>query len=72
MSSDKAGVQAKNLVDVINEAHLFLANSPKRQRMFEMAIAEFLPAASHSKLSGLCKTQWVERHTCFEVFVGIL
>ena len=27
---------------------------------------EFLP---HCKLPGLCKTRWVERHTCFEVFL---
>ena len=34
-----------------------------------MAIGEFLPTASQSKLSGLCKTRWVECHTCFEVFL---
>ena len=48
--------EVKNLIDVINEAHLFLSNSPKRQSMFELTIAQFLPATKHSKLSGLCKT----------------
>ena len=60
--------EVRNLVSTINEAHLFLSSSPKRQRLLELTIKEFLPAYSHSKLPGLCKTWWVERHTCFEVF----
>ena len=64
------GVQeVRNLISLINEAHFFLSNSPKRQRMFELTITEFLPASTHSKLPGLCKTRWVERHTCFQVFL---
>ena len=30
-----------------------------------------MPASSHSKHPGLCKTRWVERHTCFEVFLEL-
>ncbi len=28
-----------------------------------------MPTSAHSKLPGLCKTRWVERHTCYEVFL---
>lgn len=64
------GVQdVRNLISLVNESHLFLSNSPKRQKMFELTLKEFLPSSSHSKLPGLCKTRWVERHTCFEVFL---
>ena len=61
--------EVRNLISLINESHLFLSNSPKRQRLFELTVKEFLPSSSHSKLPGLCKTRWVERHTCFEVFL---
>ena len=55
---------------VINEAYLFLSNSPKRQSMFELAVVKLMPASSHKKLPGLCRTRWVERHTCYEVFLN--
>ena len=61
--------EVRNLISTINETHLFLANSPKRQRLFEQTVKEFLPSSLHGKLPGLCKTRWVERHTCFEVFL---
>ena len=61
--------EVRNLISIINESHLFLVNSPKHQRLFELTIKEFLPSSSHGKLPGLCKTRWVERHTCFEVFL---
>lgn len=32
--------EVKNLIDIINEAHLFLSNSPKRQSMFELTITK--------------------------------
>ena len=60
--------EVRNLIGIINEAYLFLANSPKRQKMFELALEVYLPGCSRSKLPGLCKTRWVERHICFEVF----
>ena len=62
--------EVRNLISLINESHLFLSNSPKRQRLFELIIKEFLSSSLHSKLPGLCKTQWVERHIiCFEVYL---
>ena len=60
--------EVRNLVGIINEAYLFMHNSPKRQLMFQLTMSYHLPDSSHSKLPGLCKTRWVERHTCFEVF----
>ena len=60
--------EVRNLVGLINEAHYFLANSPKRQKFFELTLSKYLPDVHRSKLPGLCMTRWVERHTCFEVF----
>ena len=34
-----------------------------------LALKDYLPENSHSKLPGLCKTRWVERHTCLDVFL---
>ena len=59
-----------NLISLINVSHLFLSNSPKRQQLFKLIVSEFLPLSKASKLPGLC-TQWIERHTCFEVFLEI-
>ena len=61
--------EVRNLVSLINEVYLFLSNSPKRESLFALTVKNFLPSSSHSKLPGLCKTRWVERHTCFEVFL---
>ena len=61
--------EVQNLVGLMNEVHLFLHNSPKRQQMFQLTISYHLPDSSHSKLPGLCKTRWVEKHTCYEVFL---
>ena len=59
----------RNLTSLIDEAYLFLNNSPKRQKLFELALKEYLPENSHSKLPGLCKTRWVERNACLDVFL---
>ena len=61
--------EVRKLIGLINEAYLFLNNSPKRQQLFELTLKEYLPENSHSKLPGLCKTRWVERHTCLDVFL---
>ena len=66
-----ASCEIQNLISLVNEVHFFLSNSPKRQAFFELTVKEFLPSTSHSKLPGLCKTRWVERHTCFEVLLEI-
>ena len=39
--------------------------------MFDVTVKKLMPEASHTKLPGLCKTRWVERHTCFEVFLEL-
>ncbi len=39
--------------------------------MFDLAVTKLMPEQSHTKLPGLCKTRWVERHTCFEVFLEL-
>ena len=58
----------RNLVALINEVYLFFSKRPKRQRFLEVAIKIYLPESTHLKLHGLCKTRWVEQHTCSEVF----
>ena len=45
--------EVRNLIGLINEAYLFLNNSPKRQQLFELTLKEYLPENSHSKLPGL-------------------
>ena len=61
--------EIRNPIGIINEAFLFLPNSAKRLRYFEQILEVYLPTCSRTKLVGLCKTRWVERHTCFEVFL---
>ena len=61
--------ELRNLIGLYNETYLFLNNSPKRQKLFELALKEYLSENSHSKLPGLCKTRWVERHSSLDVFL---
>ena len=61
--------EVRNLIGLINEAYLLLNNSTKRQQLFELTLKEYLPENSYSKLPGLCKTRWVERHTCLDLFL---
>ena len=61
--------EVRNLTGLINVAYLFLNNSSKRQKLFELARKEYPPENSHRKIPGLCKTRWVERHTCLDVFL---
>lgn len=56
----------RNMIGTVNELFLFFGNSPKRQRYFEKIISEEENKASVTKLKGLCKTRWIERHTCYE------
>ena len=60
-----------NLMATLNEAHFFFSNSPKCQRMFDLCITKLFKSSSHTKLPGLCKTRWVEQHTCFEIFLKL-
>ena len=62
--------EVRNLIGLINEVYILnilLNNTPKRQQLFELTLKEYLPENSHSKLPGLCKTRWVERHTYLDV-----
>ena len=63
--------EVRNLIGLINEIYLFLNNSPKRQRAFELTLQVHLPDSNHKKLAGMCKTRWVERQTCLEVFLEL-
>ena len=57
----------RNLISLINEAHLFLSNSPKQQ-LFELTVKEFLPYSRASKLLGCARHDgW--RDTRFKVFL---
>ncbi len=38
--------EVRNLIGLMNEAHLFLYHCPKRQRMFELTLHEYLPNSS--------------------------
>jgi len=57
----------RNMVDLLNSIFLFFDLSPKRQRLLERVIRIY-GTGKVNKLKGLCKTRWVERHTCFETF----
>ncbi|XP_071477426.1 52 kDa repressor of the inhibitor of the protein kinase-like [Diadema antillarum] len=58
----------RNMIDVINEIHLFFHLSPKRQRFLETILGTYAPESRVQKLKGLCKTRWTERHDCLEIF----
>ena len=62
-------VQAlRNMIGIINEVYLFFHLSPKRQRFLELVLHVCAPGNRISKLKGLCKTRWTERHDCLETF----
>ena len=58
----------RNMIGVINEVFLFFGASPKRQNYFEHVLDTFECQHEKTKVKGLCKTRWIERHTCFESF----
>ena len=39
--------------------------------MFELTLSKYLPNVQKSKVPRLCKTRWIERHTCLEVFLEL-
>ena len=63
--------QISSMLDVINETFKLFNNSPKRQRFFEHILDAFESDCTTSKLLGLCRTRWVERHTCYETFYDV-
>ena len=58
----------RNVIDTMNEAHLFFHYSPKRQAFFERVLEECCQDVKLEKLKGLCRTRWVERHEAYENF----
>ncbi|XP_021358427.1 52 kDa repressor of the inhibitor of the protein kinase-like [Mizuhopecten yessoensis] len=56
------------MIDTLNAVFLFFDLSPKRQRFLERILDNMAPTTRKNKLVGLCKTRWVERHTCFDTF----
>ena len=67
----------RNVKDTINETFLFFHNSPKRQSFFEhILLLDNFSAATQTKVIGLCRTRWVERHedneNCFELAPAIV
>ena len=62
----------RNMIDVLNSVFIFFDSSPKRQRFLETSIENNESVDfSRKKLVGLCKTRWVERHVCFDVFYSM-
>ena len=58
----------RDTIDVLNAVFLFFDMSPKRQRLLERVLEVYECESRVKKLKGLCKTRWVERHTCYETF----
>ncbi|XP_056016929.1 52 kDa repressor of the inhibitor of the protein kinase-like [Ostrea edulis] len=59
----------RNMIDVLNSVFIFFDSSPKRQGFLETIVEnDGSVDFSRKKLVGLCKTRWVERHICFDVF----
>ena len=56
------------MIDTLNAVFLFFDKSPKRQLFLERILKNLAPDMLETKLVGLCKTRWVERHTCFDSF----
>ena len=61
----------QNMFDSCQQAYLYFRNSPKRQRFLEHIIESTCPTASRKKISGLCKTRWVERHNTFSTILEL-
>lgn len=61
----------RNMIDGVNATFVFFDVSPKRQRFFEHVLQHHGLESKLKKLLGLCKTRWVERHTCYDVFYSM-
>ena len=61
----------RNMIDGVNATFVFFDVSPKRQRFFEHVLQHHGLESKRKKLLGLCKTRWVERHTCYDVFYSM-
>ena len=63
--------EIRNMIDTMNSLFLFFNSSPKRQKFMEMVLDVESAQTRKQHIKGLCKTRWVERHTCFETFQEI-
>ena len=61
----------RNMFDTCQQAFLYFHNSPKRQRFLEHIISCLCPSATKTKIKGLCKTRWVERHSTFTTILEL-
>ena len=61
----------RNMVDTLNAVFLFFDQSPKRHRFLERIPKHLAPDMRKRKLVGMCKTRWVERHTCYDTFCDV-
>ena len=59
------------MIDTTNETFKLFHFSPKRQRFFESILDKESESHAVKKIKGLCKTRWVERHTCYETFYSL-
>ncbi|XP_060074027.1 52 kDa repressor of the inhibitor of the protein kinase-like [Ylistrum balloti] len=62
----------RNMIDGVNATFVFFDVSPKRQRFFEHVLQHHGPKSKRKKLLGLCKTRWVERHTCYDISLACI
>ena len=58
--------EIRNMIDSINSLFLFFDLSAKRQSFLELVLTAKCAPTRKKHLTGLCKTRWVERHSCFE------
>ena len=63
--------EVRNMTDALNSLFLFFDLSSKCQRFLELVLETKAASTRKRQLVGLCKTRWVERHTCFETISGI-
>ena len=61
----------RNMMDSCQQAYLYFHNSPKRQRFLEHIIAHYCPTSKKTKINGLCKTRWIERHNTFTTILEL-
>ena len=59
------------MIEILNSVFIFFDSSPKRQGFLESVLESEGSESSRKKLVGLCKTRWVERHACFDVFYNL-
>ena len=59
------------MFDSCQQVYLIFHNSPKRQGFLGHIISCSCPASKRTKINGLCKTRWVERHATFDTILEL-